>query len=179
MTTPKLKILKKIFKWLDKYIVTVAAVTGGLFMFYHQFERPNLKTPDSIMFVEGQVVDYSFQRKIGYRATRRQYYIWLDNYPCTFQIKADFISYFYQSKFETGVIKGDKIKLSIPKEYENQLQNNDSKIIVLSISKYATDFLSLKDTIRKENDNFDIYSGLFFITAGGIFYLLKRKSIIK
>jgi hypothetical protein len=169
----------KILKWLDTYTATVFTVVVGLFFFYHQFERPNLKTSNNILHLEGKVSDYSFQLKPGYRATLKQYYIWLGNYPCSFQIKADFLSYFYQTKFENEVKTGDIIKLTIPKEFENQIWNKNNKVFILSASKNSTDFLSLDETIPKENDNFDIYAGLFFVTAGIVYYVLKKNNIIK
>ena len=176
----KVQTLKRILKWVDYYTATIAAIAVGLFFFYHQFTRPNLTSKNDILYIEGQVSDYSF--KIGRpsaRATSKQYYIWLDNYPCTFQIKADFLSFFYQTKFEKEIKKGDNLKLTIPKEYKRQLDERGTNIFILSASKSSTDYLSLDDTIPKENDNFDIYAGLAFISAGLIYYILKSKAIIK
>ena len=175
----KVTTIKKILKWVNTYIATVAAIGVGLFFFFHQLERPNLKTPDKILHLEGQVIDYSFQLKRGYRATLKQYYIWLDNYDCTFQIKADFLSYFYQSRFENEVIKGDRIRIAIPKEYENQLWDRSKNVFILSVSKNSTDYLSCEETIPRENNKFDIYAGLLFLTAGVVYYLLKRNTIIR
>jgi hypothetical protein len=173
------KRLKNIFDLVDKYFVAVLTVTIGLAIFYHHFERPNLKTPDKLLYIEGQVDQYSFQRKPGYRATLKQYYIWLDNYPCTFQIKADFLSFFNQTQFENEVKKGDKLKLTIPKEIKDQLSERGTHIFILSASKNSTNYLSLADTIPKENNNFDIYAGLFFIVGGIVYYILKSRAIIK
>lgn len=155
------------------------AVAVGLFMLFHQFERPNLKTSDKILHIQGQVDQYSFQRKPGYRATLKQYYIWLNNYPCTFQIKADFLSFFNQTGFETEIKTGDKLNLTIPKELENQLYESGAHVFILSAAKNSTNYLSLTDTIPKENDNFDIYAGLFFIAGGIVYYILKSRAITK
>lgn len=174
-----MKRLKNIFNWVDKYFVTVLTVAIALFMLYHQFERPNLNTPDKILHLQGQVDEYSFQRKPGYRATLKQYYIWLDNYPCTFQIKADFLSFFNQTGFESEIRTGDKLNLTIPKELESQLYERGTHVFILSASKNSTNYLSLKDTIPKENDNFDIYVGLFFMAGGVVYYILKSRAIIK
>lgn len=171
--------IKKTLKWLNTYDAIVFAVAVSLFFFYHQFERPKVKTSADILHLEGKVIGYSFQLKPGFRATLKQYYIWLDNYPCSFQIKADFLSYFYQTKFENEIKTGDIIKLTIPKEFENQIWNKNNNVFILSASKNSTDYLSLDETIPKENDNFDIYAGLFFLTAGIVFYVLKKNNIIK
>jgi hypothetical protein len=173
------KRLKNIFNWLDKYSVTVASVTIGFLMLYSYFDRPNLKKPDKILHIEGQVDKYSFQLESGYRATLKQYYIWLDNYPCAFQIKAGFSSFFDKTRFENEIKKGDNLKLTIPKEHKDQLSDKNAHLFILSASKNSTNYLSLADTIPEENNNFDIKSGLFFITCGIVYYILKRISIIK
>jgi hypothetical protein len=151
----------------------------GLAILYHHFQRPDLKTSDKILHIEGHVDQYSFQQKSGHRATLKQYYIWLDNYPCTFQIKADFIPFFNQTQFESEIKNGVSLKLTIPKELEYQLSDRGTHIFILSASKNSTNYLNLADTIPKENSNFDIYAGLFFIAGGIVYYILKSKAIIK
>lgn len=175
-----MQTLKRILKWADNYTATVAGVVVGLFFLYHQTTRPNLSSKDDILFLEGRVVNYSF--KIGgpsARATPKQYYIWLDNYSCTFQIKADFLTFFNQTRFENQIRKGDSLKLTIPKKFKNQLFDRETNLFILSASKNSTSYLSLDETVPKENDNFDIYAGIAFITAGLIYYILKSKGIIK
>jgi hypothetical protein len=172
--------IRQILKWIDKYTATVAAVSVGLFFFYHQTTRPNLSSNDDILLLEGRVVDYSFKRGTpSLRATSKLYYIWLDNYPCTFQIKADFLSFFYQSNFEREIRKGDSITLSIPNDKKKQIWDRNKTVFILSASKNSTSYLSIDETVPKENDKFDIYAGLFFISAGVVYYVLKSKAIIK
>ena len=151
----------------------------GLAILYHHFQRADLKTPDKILHIEGRVSQYSFQQKPGHRATLKQYYIWLDNYPCTFQIKADFLPFFNQTQFESEIKNGDNLQLTIPKELEDQLADRGTHIFIFSASKTSTNYLSLADTIPKENSNFDIYAGLFFFAGGIVYYILKSKAIIK
>ena len=174
-----MQTLKKILKWVDNYTATVACIAVGLFFFYHQLSRPSLNSKDDILQIEGQVNEYSFQRKPGHRGTLKQYYIWLDNYPCTFQIKADFLSFFNQRKFENEISKGDKLNLTIPKELESQLYERATHVFILSASKNSTIYLSLEETIPKENDKFVIYVGLLFLTGGIVYYILKSRAIIK
>ncbi len=165
--------LKRIFKWVDNYFVTVAAIAVGLLFFYHEFTRPNLTSKNDVLYIEGQVSDYSFKRIPGFRSSSEQYYIWLDEYPCTFQIKADFISFFYKTLFENDIKEGDKVKLTIPKEYENHLFDRTRYIFILSASKKSANYLSIEKTLPKENDHFDIYAGIFFILGGIGYYILK------
>ncbi|HEY3371523.1 MAG TPA: hypothetical protein VGK10_11775 [Prolixibacteraceae bacterium] len=170
--------INDIFKWVDTYTATIAAIGIGLFFFFHHLEKPKVKTPYKVVDIEGQVADYSFQPQPGKKATLKQYYIWLDNYACTFQIKTDFLTYFYRSRFERDVKRGDSIRISIPKIYESKLQDKKSKIFTLSISKDSAEYLRLRETIPKENTYLDLFAGLFFWLAGGIYYFLKRDSIV-
>ena len=137
-----------------------------------------MKTKDDITFLEGNVADFSFEIKSGYKSSLKQYYIWLDNYPCTFQIKADFLPYFFQSRFEDEIKKGDKIRVAIPKDFENQIWERNKNIFILSASKDYIDYLNINETLEKENDNFDIYAGLLFAMFGVSYYFLKKKKII-
>ena len=170
--------IKQILNWVDTYIVTIAAIGIGLFFFFHHFDRPILKTPSNVVFVEGKVADYSFQHKPDNRVALNKYYIWLDNYACTFQIKTDYLSYFYQSRFERDIKKGDSIRLSIPKIYENQLKDRKSKIFILSVTKNSAEYLRLIETIPKANDNSDLYAGIFLVIGGGIYYFAKKNFLL-
>ena len=175
-----MQTLKEILKWTNKYTATVAAVMVGIFFLYHQTTRPTLSSNNDILNIAGRVSNYSF--KIGGpsgRATSKLYYIWLDNYPCSFQIKADFLSFFKQTLFENEIKIGNELNLTIPKELVDKLYQSGTKIFILSASNNSTNYLSLKDTIPKENDNFDIYAGILFILAGVVYYILKSRALIK
>jgi hypothetical protein len=179
MLSTQVTTIQKILNWIDTYIVPIAAIGIGIFFFLHHYARPVLKNPYDVVYIEGRVADYSSRPQQGQQATLNQYYIWLDNYPCIFQIKADYLSYFYRSRFERDVKKGDSIRLSIPKVYENQLKNRKSKIFTLSVSKDSADYLRLMETIPKSTNNYDLYAGIFLVFAGGIYYFAKRKSIVR
>ena len=86
--------IKEILSWIDRYIIPLAAIGIGIFFLFHHFAKPPIKTPDDVVYVQGKVADYSFLPKPGQRATLERYYIWMDNYACTLQIKADYMSYF-------------------------------------------------------------------------------------
>lgn len=165
--------IKKILSWIDTYIVSIAAMGIGIFFFLHHLERPHLKTPNDVVYVEGKVADYSFEPKPGQKATLEHYYIRLDNYACTFRIKTDYLSYFYRSRFERDIKKGDSIRISIPKIYANHLKDSKSKIFILSVTKDSAEYLRLIETIPRANDYFDLYAGLLFLIAGGIYYFYK------
>ena len=171
--------LNAICNFFWEYTPAVVALAVGLFFFYHQLCRPSLDSSNDLSSIEGRIEDYSFARKRGYKRILKQYYIWLENHSCTFQIKADLIPFFYQKRFESHIKRGDSLKLTIPKEFANRLHDKNEEIFILSVSDDFMDYLPLKDSLTKENDKFDIYAGIFFIIGGGILYLLKRNKIIK
>jgi hypothetical protein len=169
----------KIFNWIDKSFFTIIAVAVGISFLYFKITSPRLKTATDFLHIDGKVSYYSFENVPGHRSTLHQYYIWLDNYNCTFQIKADFLPNFDHLNFENEIRKGDVLKIIVPKEHDYKLPNKNETICVLSITKNATNYLSLIETIPKENDSFDIYVGVLFIASGLIYYGLKRLNIVK
>ena len=164
----------QLFRFADKYKAAVFLIMVSGFFFYHQIQRPALTSSDDIKEIEGDVQDYSFEHPHGFRGRLTQYYIWLDQYPCTFQIKADFSPFFKKSLFESQVQKGDRLKLSIPKEFENDVLEENENIFILSASDSVCDFLSQKATLEKENDHFDLYAGLFFLIVGFASFAWKK-----
>ena len=48
---------------MNTYTATIAAVSFGMFFFYHEFERPKLNTSNDILQLEGKVINYSFKLK--------------------------------------------------------------------------------------------------------------------
>jgi hypothetical protein len=150
----------------------------GLFFFYHQYERPNIKSSADITFVEGQIKDYFFTYKGGGRASSRKFYIWLQGYDCTFQIAADYLSSFEKKKFEKTLEVGDSIRIGVPNEEKENL-NKDEKILTMSIDGKQGNYLAFSDVLEEENNYFDIYFGFLFLGFGYGFYLLEKKGIIQ
>jgi hypothetical protein len=169
----------KIFNGVYKYFFTLLTVVVGFSFLYFKLTSPRLKTNVDFYPIDGKIIHYSFKEVPGHRATLHQYYFWLDKYKCTFQIKADFLSHFDQSRFENEIRKGDILQITIPKEHNYKLQNKNETIFVLSITKKNTNYLSLNETIPKENDNSEVYFGLLFLIAGFIYYIMKHNHIVK
>jgi CRISPR/Cas system-associated exonuclease Cas4 (RecB family) len=171
MKTPS---LKEINKWFVLMLFPIV----GLFLLFHQTQRPKVESQKDLTYVKGRIKDYSFEYKSGGRAISRQFYILIQGYDCKFQIIADYLPYFQKSEFESRKEIGDSIRISIPKEDKKKLFENE-KIIAMSINDKMNIYLSEKDTIAEEKTYFDIYAGLFFLTLGGIIYVLMKKGIIK
>ena len=166
------------FKEINKWFVLMLFPSVGLFLLFHYTQRPKVENQNDLIYVEGRIKDYSFEYKSGGKATSRQFYIWIQGYDCKFQIIADYLPYFEKSKFESTKEIGDSIRISIPNQDKEKLFKND-KIIAMSINDKMKIYLSEKDTIDENNSYSEICAGLFFLTLGGIIYVLMRKGILK
>lgn len=171
---------KQVFTSKYDFVATIIAIGLGILMIYSKFQGPKLQSQSDTTEIIGHLKNYSFKHlpSGGRTGTVKQYYIWLDEYPCTFQIKADYLPIFDQSTFLVKVNLGDKLKVTIPKEYENRLSKQDEFIFITSLSSLSTDYLRIENTIKKENDNFYFYLGILFIVGALIYYFLKRSRII-
>ncbi len=174
-----LSVLKILYHFLDNYFASVVAILIGFFFFYSEFNRPLLRSEVDVIKINGVVANYSFKHVPGHRATLKQYYIWLENYPCTFQIPADYLPFFDKKKFEIDIKNGTILEVEFPKEYENKLSQREEFIFILSASSQLNKYLELPDTVKKENDRFDKYVGIGFITLGFVYFFLKRNRFIK
>jgi hypothetical protein len=152
--------VKKIFRGIGKYHVTAFALPVGIFLFYEEYKAPTVENQDDLINIEGRIQNYTFQDKQGARGMKYEYYIFLKDFPCRFQIKADYLQLFNKTKFVENVKIGDSLKVSIPKEIENQIWRNQD-VFVLSVSSEDQKFLEEKGTIKKENKNFNVLAGFF------------------
>jgi hypothetical protein len=167
-------MIKQILKWSFKNFLTLFLVVIGIYFIQEEIRKPDLTTEDSIVFIEGRVIDYSFHEspRIKGPGNLYHYYIWLDEYISRFQVKADYTPFFDVTEFQRTVIKGDTIKLAIPKRHLQKLKKGDD-VRVLSLSKNTIDYLRLNDTIQNENKQYMLYAGILFIGVG-LFYYIKR-----
>lgn len=171
-------MVKQIFTSKNDFVASIVAIGLGILFIYNDSQGPNLQSQGETTEITAHVTNYSFKHIPGYRGTSKQYYIWFDEYPCTFQIKADYLSIFDQLSFIAMVSPGDKLTATFPKEYENKLSKQDEFIFISSLSNSSTDFLRLEDAIKKENDNLLFYVGVLFIIGGVVYFLLKQTRII-
>lgn len=166
-----MKIIKQILSWLNYYIAAYGCIGAGLFFIYMHINRAKLDSQDNIYEVKGTLKEYSFKRVKGYRATSKEYYLWLDNYPCKFQIKADFLSIFQQYKFEHDMKTGSHLNFLIEKEDQNRLTNRECRVFVYSVINQKSVFLDFDLAKKEERSNFNLFAGIGFFVSGIFLFL--------
>ena len=161
--------------WFDKkyYAFTTGTIIVGLLFFLHFVTKPKVKSESDLYHISGQLSNYSFKDSKGARATGHQYYIWLDNYSNTFQIKADYLGFFKQKDFEKRVSQKQILNLTIPNELRSKLNTNE-KIFIFSVDTDSENFLDTQKTLDKENNNFEIYAGLSFFLFGLTYFVIRK-----
>ena len=121
--------------------------------------RPGVKSINDLYFLTAPIKDFNFTDGTkGYR----NYRIWLEEYPSTFQINADLLGLFNKTEFvHTG--HGNKVKVSIPKKDTLKLYDSKATIFLFSISDSNNSFLDSISAIKKYNSKTDYYyfGGLF------------------
>ena len=160
-----------VLRWIDRdyYLFTTGTFLISILIFYHSFTKDKFSNDSDLTKVSGKLIDYSFTH--GSRGTK-MYYLWLENYQCTFQIPADYLSIFKKEQFRIEIKNGDTIEIMVP---TNRLENfqTDSKVVILGLSKGETIYLEKEETIAKERNNSDRYVGLGFFLAGLIYLIIR------
>jgi hypothetical protein len=141
----------------------------GFSILYYYYTKDKFDSESDITQIEGVLSDYSFIQES--RGVKR-YYIWLEDYECTFQIPADFVYKFNEGMFYAYNLIGKFIELEIS---TNQLKNlkSDNYIFVLGIKSNNYTFLDRNETLKIEKSKFVLYFGYIFIFIG-LFDLYKR-----
>jgi hypothetical protein len=167
---------KNISPWLDRdyYLFTTATILVTIAIFHHFLTKDKFENDQAITRIKGNFIDYSFVHAQGARGTTRTYYFWLDNYDCTFQIPADYLSFFKRESFKRDIKIGDTLELIISTNRINDLQS-DKEVRVLGIKNRKTTYLDENKSIKMERSNAEIYVGLGFLIAGLIYYIIRRR----
>lgn len=143
-------------------------VVGIYFIVEHSISERPMSTSD-LVDLEGTISHYSFEDNTGSRGAGRQYYIYLNEYPTTFQIKADYLRFFDKSAFENNFITGQGFKGSIYKNQEH-LIGTEETIFLTSLSVHTVEYLSKTEAIGQEanmaESNSSYYLGIFCIILG-------------
>lgn len=162
--------------WFEKeyYAAATFAFAVSFMMFLNFFIEDKVRSENDLQYIEGSVVEYSFKQ--GFRGSKI-YYIWLENYGCTFQIPADYLHLFDEFNFRRIVNVGSKVVLFIRKSELKYLKRNKD-IFVFHVNDPIYTYLSQKDTIEIEMKPMGLYGGFGFL-IGGIMYLLIRKFLWK
>jgi len=160
---------------IEKYGFPIFTTFVSLMILSTELTKPNIEGKEDIVALNGTIRDYSFTLEKGYRNTLYHYYFWLNEYECTFQIKADFQDFFREYDFKGRVKSGDNISISIANENFDKINNNEERVFVMSVRTPKHKFLSLDDTIEKEKSPFMVIFALVFMSAGWLYYYLNIK----
>jgi len=152
-------------------------VTAFIYFLYIGLTREKIESENDLTEVHGKFSNYSFKDNTGNKRQGHQYYIWIDSYRNTFQIKADYLKIFNGVEFITTVRRGDDIKFTIPKFQTNKL-NSDENVFVTSIKVKRTTYLSKDKTLQMEKEIASSYLEFFlaggFLIVGLVVYIRKR-----
>jgi len=147
----------------------------AILVFSFEFSKPNITSREDVFSIEGTLLDYSFEQYYEWKNKKTEYYFRLVEYPCTFQISADFEPFFYKSGFENEIKIGEKILVAIPLIDQVKLQNPNVKIKVFSIKKNSTTYLNLDDSIKVYNSPMLIILGFIALIISLISFFMKKK----
>jgi hypothetical protein len=162
--------------WIDrqKFAFTTFSVLAGCWFLYITITKNKVTSSSDLLSISGTMSRYSFID--GEKGTKR-YYILLNEYPQTFQIPAEFLSFFAKEKFESDMQKGQELSLRISKFDEKKLGEPYSYIFIYELNKGSSSFLNSELTIKQENSYLFYYWGTGFIIAGLGFYLFKKRQL--
>lgn len=168
------KSLNKFFNWLDTYRAGLAFIFAATLMFSTEIRKESILDSKDVTEINGTLNEYSFEKVPGYKHTLQQYYISLDEFECTFQIKADFIPFFDKHQFIMDLWKGLPLEVSIPKSSLDKLNTKEKPIFVMSIRTSKNEYLSLNQTIEKHGSNLDVYAGICFLIVGVLIFAIQK-----
>jgi hypothetical protein len=99
------------------------------------FAGPKVSSPGELAVVEGRISSYSF---LDDSKGIHQYAIHLSEYAATFQIPAEFANYFAKGSFESNLLKGDTLSVSIPADSAGKLASGGMIPIFAARTKTAS-----------------------------------------
>ena len=175
-TKHQFRILKLIFNNIDKNFFAFFCLIIFCTFLYQEIGQDKPETDDDLHEVQGLIQDYEFKHIRGFRGTKRINNIWLNNYDCTFKIKADFLSLFDKNDFIRDFKKGDQLTLEIPKYDLKHLEKPGNTFFIYSIKSSMRAYLKDGDTLMKEIES--SYTNILYactsLLAGVISILIKR-----
>jgi hypothetical protein len=162
--------------WIDrqKFAFTTFSVLAGSWFLYSTITKDKVLSITDLRPINGTLSNYSFVH--GERG-RRKYYLWLKEYSSTFQIPADFISFFEKKTFETNAQIGQPLSIRISKFDEGKLRQAQSHIFIYDLQQGNRKYLDCSSTIKQENSPLFYYAGTGFILAGVGFYFYKKRQL--
>jgi hypothetical protein len=171
-----MSIWQKIDPWIDreKYAFTTFTIIIGCLTLFTTLTKDSIRSSNDLIEVEGKLLDYSF--KHGSRGTK-MYYLWLERYPCTFQIPADYLPCFKKTLFINGNFRNQIVQLKLSKKQSEKLFSIRKNVFINDIYVNGERLLTESCTVNIERRNFpfSIAFSLLFLFAGGAFYFFKSR----
>lgn len=151
-------------------------IVVGLFFTGVPLFMDKVHSKSDLVEISATLRNCSFDEHRGPRYHTYLYYLYLNNYPNTFQISADFVPYFDKDYFEKTVQSGDTLHVFISR-HDYAAIDYQEKVKLFGIYKdNTTYYLNCDQVIQKYNDGLQLYGGLIFIFVGLLlFYFNKDK----
>ena len=172
-----MNIWQKVEPWIDrdKYAFTTIAVFVACLTLFTTLRKDSVKSSKDLMQIKGQLKDYSF--RTGTRGSKI-YYLWLDHYPCTFQIPADYLACFEKTLFINSSLRNEAIQFKLSKK-QNKKLHKQGEICFYINDIYANGKPFLMEactiSIEKRNYPYSITFSFLLCFAGVAFYVYRRK----
>lgn len=147
----------------------------AIYFYYTEATRERLSTTDDLVALEGRLINYSFKDNTGFKKQGHTYYIYLNEFSCTFQIKADYLRFFNRPQFENNVKPNDRFKLTIPKYQEHLLRSSET-VFITSLSVNSIEYITAERTL-KADANSSGYNLAFLFAIGGVVSALFHKQL--
>ncbi len=148
-----------------------------IYFLYTGLTREKITSDKDLSEIKGTYSNHSFKDNTGFRNFTHQYYIWTNEYPNAFQIKADYLSLFDSVKFALDLKPGDSITITIPTRLKTKLNSTDN-IFATSVETRNTTYLDQTKTLEKEKrfaeDNFDYVIAIIALISGIFTYFRRR-----
>ena len=134
----------------------------AIILLYLDFTKPVIKSKDDLLFISGPITDLNFYD--GNRGTHI-YTIKLKNYTNTFQIKADFLSFFKSEAFRTIPPK-QEVTIAIPKKFQKTLNTKYDILFIYSLTSNTETYLDYVQALKQHNSNLLKYFSVLAAVIG-------------
>lgn len=162
----------------DRNIRTLFLIGLGIYFIVEHGTRERPESTKDLFDLNGSILEYSFKDNAGWRGTGHQYYLFLDEYPNKFQVKADYLRYFNKLQFEQNFKPGNQVKLSVFGNQEH-LIGTEEAVFLTSLSVNGFEYLSKKEAIKFEMSsaasNSDYILGIVFILLGILVFVFYER----
>lgn len=144
----------QLVKWAEKnrdklFFIGYLWIGVAAFLLYLELTKPNIHTKDDLVYLSGPFTGYNWEN----RSKGSELIFSLANYPCNFQIKADFYPILKTPEFK-NIAYSELLTVGIPKGYESRIVIRSRNVCVYSITSAKENYLDISRVIKKHNSIF-------------------------